>query len=88
MADKSPIEWTDASWNPLAAFDRETGKRGWFCTKVSAGCTNCYAEVINRRLGTGHLYRAGNLENIEFRLVNMDQPIRWKRSRRIFVNSM
>jgi protein gp37 len=88
MGDKTPIQWTDASWNPLAAFDRETGKRGWFCTKVSDGCTKCYAEGLNKRLGTGHLYRAGNLPKIEFRLVNLDQPARWTRPRRIFVNSM
>ncbi|HLL52628.1 MAG TPA: DUF5131 family protein, partial [Myxococcaceae bacterium] len=88
MADRSSIEWTDATWNPLAAFDRATGKRGWFCTKVSDGCTHCYAETLNKRLGTGHLYRVGNLPLIEFRLVNLDQTIRWQRPRKIFVNSM
>jgi len=88
MGDKSPIQWTEATWNPLAAFDRDTGKRGWFCTKVSDGCTHCYAEKLNVRLGNGHLYRVGNLSKIEWRLVNIDQPIRWKRPRMIFVNSM
>lgn len=88
MGDKSPIEWTNATWNPIGAFDRETGKRGWFCTKVSEGCTNCYAEKLNLRLGNGHLYRVGNLPKIEWRVVNLDQPIQWKRARMIFVNSM
>src|SRR5437870_4641154 len=45
MAEKSLIEWTDATWNPV------TG-----CTKISAGCDNCYAERLSERLrGTpGH----------------------------------
>jgi protein gp37 len=88
MGDKTRIEWTDASWNPLAAFDRETGRRGWFCTRVSDGCKHCYAATLNQRLGTGHDYQLRNLEKIEFRLVNLDQPLRWRRPRRIFVNSM
>jgi len=88
MGDRSNIEWTDATWNPLAAFDKETGKRGWFCTKVSPGCKHCYAEALNKRLGTGHAYAVPNLEEVDFRLVNVDQPLRWKRPRRVFVNSM
>lgn len=88
MGDKTKIQWSDATWNPLAAFDRATGKRGWFCTRVSDGCKNCYAAILNQRLGTGHDYQLRYLEQIEFRLVNLDQPSRWKRPRRIFVNSM
>jgi protein gp37 len=85
------IEWTAETWNPLAAFDRETGERGWFCTKVSAGCANCYAEAMNQRLGTGHAYAVPNLEKVEFRLVNLDRPLKWQESGkhvRVFVNSM
>jgi protein gp37 len=85
------IEWTDRTWNPLAAFDRETGERGWFCTKVSPGCHHCYAEAMNRWAGTGHDYTVPNLEEIEFRLVNLDRPLEWQRSGwggRVFVNSM
>lgn len=85
------IEWTAETWNPLAAFDRETGERGWFCTKVSPGCANCYAEGLNKRLGTGHAYAVPNLDEIEFRLVNLDRPLQWQRSGhhvRVFVNSM
>lgn len=88
MGDKSKIEWTDASWNPLAAFDRITGKRGWFCTKISDGCRNYYAERVNRRLGNGYEYTTQNLSNVRFELVNLDQPLRWTRPRLIFVNSM
>lgn len=99
MGDGTAIEWTatyhpdgsvtrGASWNPLAAFDRETDKRGWFCTRVSDACKNCYAAALNQRLGTGHDYQLRNLDQLEFRLVNLDQPLRWKRPRKIFVNSM
>ncbi len=77
MADKSRIEWTDATWNPT------TG-----CTKVSAGCKNCYAEKLAFRL-----QRMGsrNYEN-GFRLTlqphMLPLPFHWKAPRRIFVNSM
>lgn len=77
MGDQSSIEWTDATWNPV------TG-----CTKVSPGCKFCYAERLAGRLmlmGQAH-YRDG------FRLtVHEDAlllPLSWRRSRRVFVNSM
>ena len=92
------IEWTHIpgyrgeTWNPLAAFDRETGERGWFCTHVSEGCRNCYAERMNVDqpfgMGTGHEYKHQNLKKIEWRLMNVDQPIRWQKPRAVFVNSM
>ena len=95
MGDKTSIQWTagddgapGATWNPIAAFNKETGKRGWFCTKVSPGCANCYAERFNRPRGNGLAYTAGNLDKVEFRLMQLDQPLRWKRPRRIFVESM
>ncbi|HYR93267.1 MAG TPA: phage Gp37/Gp68 family protein [Methylomirabilota bacterium] len=77
MSDGSPIEWTDATWNPT------TG-----CTKVSQGCKHCYAETLAKRLqamGSAN-YRNG------FRLTLQPQmlplPLKWKGRRRIFVNSM
>jgi protein gp37 len=77
MSDRSPIEWTDATWNPV---------RG--CTKVSPGCKHCYAETFAERFRgvRGHPFEQG----FDLRLVpeKLDQPLRWKRSRRIFVNSM
>lgn len=77
MADKSKIEWTDASWNPV------TG-----CTKVSPGCDHCYAETFAERWrGTkGHHFENGF--DVQLRPERLDQPLRWKRPRRIFVNSM
>ena len=82
----SKIEWTDETWNPLAAFVGE--KRGWFCTKPSPGCKNCYAERINLRLGNGLAYSVANLEKIRWELLNLDRPKEWRKGRMIFVNSM
>lgn len=77
MADKSKIEWTDATWNPV---------RG--CTKISPGCKHCYAEVFAERFRgvPGHPYEQG----FELRLVpdKLEEPLRWKAPRLIFVNSM
>jgi len=77
MSDKSKIEWTDATWNPV---------RG--CTKVSAGCKNCYAETFAERFRgvPGHPFEFG----FDLRLVpaKLSQPFQWATGRRIFVNSM
>ena len=77
MADGSHIEWTEATWNPV------TG-----CTKVSAGCKNCYAERLAKRL---HLMGNGRYRN-GFRLTLhedvVDLPRSWKTGRKVFVNSM
>lgn len=83
------IQWADKSWNPIAAYDRETGKRGWFCTKVSEGCTNCYAEKFNQFRGNGHLYRVGNLAKVRFELApTLEDPLHWRKPRIVFVSSM
>ena len=84
MSDRTCIEWTDATWNPI---------RG--CSRVSPGCVHCYAEGVAKRFsGPGQPYEGliskhgawnGNIRFIEHAL---DQPLRWKRPRRIFVNSM
>ena len=90
MADNTSIEWTDATWNPIRARNRETGKVGWFCTHASAGCVNCYAEGINHRLGTGVAFKAQNAGLVEVFAGDamLTQPLRWKRPRKIFVCSM
>ncbi|WP_274363730.1 DUF5131 family protein [Paenibacillus thermotolerans] len=77
MSDKSKIEWTDATWNPV------TG-----CSKVSEGCRNCYAlKFAERWRGTpGHYFENGF--DITLRPDKLIEPLRWKRPRRIFVNSM
>lgn len=77
MADKSRIEWTDATWNPV---------RG--CTKISPGCKHCYAQTFAERFRgvSGHPYERG----FDLRLVpeKLGEPLKWKSSRLIFVNSM
>jgi len=77
MAQLSPIEWTDATWNPV------TG-----CTKVSPGCKNCYAaRMANRLKAMGQpRYAAGFRVTLQRDL--LFQPLRWRSPRRIFVNSM
>jgi protein gp37 len=77
MSDRSKIEWTDATWNPV---------RG--CTKVSPGCAHCYAETFAERFRgvAGHPYEQG----FDLRLVphKLTEPLRWSNQRMIFVNSM
>jgi len=77
MSDKSKIEWTHATWNPV---------RG--CTKISAGCAHCYAETFAERFRgvPGHPYEQG----FDLRLVpeKLFEPLRWSSPRMIFVNSM
>ena len=77
MSDRSHIEWTDATWNPV---------RG--CTKVSPGCKHCYAELFAERWRgiPGHPYEQG----FDLRLVpdKLFDPLVWARSRTVFVNSM
>jgi len=72
MADHSKIEWTEATWNPV------TG-----CTKVSPGCDNCYAEkIVERFHGKGAFAVVRRSDDKLF------LPFRWRRPRRVFVNSM
>ena len=77
MAGTSKIEWTDATWNPV------TG-----CTKISPGCDHCYAERFAERFRNvdQHPYAQG----FDLRLhdARLDQPRRWAKPRRVFVNSM
>ena len=79
MSDKSRIEWTDATWNPV------TG-----CSKVSPGCAHCYAETLSLRFGWSArpwlpVYAP---ENIVLHPERLDQPVHWREPRRVFVNSM
>lgn len=77
MSDKSPIEWTDATWNPV------TG-----CTEVSPGCDHCYAKVFAERFRgvPGHHFEQGF--DLKLWPGRLDYPLKWKKPRRIFVNSM
>ena len=79
MSDRSSIEWTEATWNPV------TG-----CSKVSPGCAHCYAETLSRRFGrtTKPWTPEHALENVVAHADRLEQPMRWRRPRMIFVNSM
>lgn len=87
MSDHSKIEWTDATWNPV---------RG--CSRVSEGCRRCYAERMAGRFSGPGLWAEGIVNdtpagprwngNVYLVLDKLDQPLRWTRPRRVFVNSM
>lgn len=76
MGDKTKIEWTDATWNPT------TG-----CTKVSAGCANCYIDSTPPFRMDGRKFEHGHIP-IKLHSLRLEQPLVWKRHRRIFVNSL
>jgi protein gp37 len=77
LSEKSTIEWTDATWNPV---------RG--CTKISPGCKHCYAERFAERFRgvKGHPFESG----FDLRLVpeKLPEPLKWRTPKKIFVNSM
>lgn len=93
MANRSTIEWTDATWNPIGG-----------CTRVDEGCRNCYAEIMAARFsghgpgqwgeGLARIVRSAN-GSVDHRWTGqmrlnesvLDRPLRWRKPRRIFVNS-
>lgn len=86
MADVSAIEWTDATWNPV------TG-----CDRVSPGCAHCYALTLAKRLkamGQPHYQRDGDPKTsgpgfgVSLHPDALETPLRWRRPRMVFVNSM
>lgn len=85
---ESQIEWTDATWNPVAG-----------CSAVSAGCTHCYAIEMARRLEAMGVDKYANLTRrsggrtvwtgtVREDPRSLDAPLRWRKPRKIFVNSM
>lgn len=90
MAQNSKIEWTEATWNPLRARHKATGKLGWHCTHVSEGCRNCYAERMNAWRGTGLPFKPGHAGDIDLYLDEkiLLQPLSWRKPRMIFPCSM
>lgn len=75
VSDKTKIEWTDRVWNPV------TG-----CTKVSAGCANCYAERFAGR-GMG-AWKGRKFSEVLCHPERLDAPLHWRKPCRVFVNSM
>ncbi len=84
---KTSIQWTDRSVNPIRARHKVTGKVGWHCMKISKGCSNCYAEAINKRFGTKLPYTLRSLDEVElfFDPKQMDAVIRHRKPEKWFV---
>lgn len=104
MSDRTAIEWTatvnadgsvtpGATWNPIKARRKDTGKVGWHCERVSPACAHCYAAAMNRRnlkVGTGLDYTRTSRDLVD---IFIDEkallaPLKWKRGRKVFVCSM
>lgn len=77
MAQKSRIEWTEYTWNPV------TG-----CTKISPGCLNCYAERMSLRLKAMGVNRYRKGFELSLHPDMLNEPLKWKSPRVVFVNSM
>jgi protein gp37 len=86
MADRSAIEWTEATWNPV------TG-----CDRISAGCDHCYAMTLAKRLKAmgsakyqldGDPRTSGPGFGVTVHPQALGEPLRWRNSRVVFVNSM
>lgn len=77
MAQQSRIEWTEYSWNPV------TG-----CSKISAGCKNCYAERMANRLRAMGVERYADGFAVRLHKDLLEVPLQWKHPRVVFVNSM
>src|SRR6186997_3045898 len=77
MSDRSAIEWTNATWNPV------TG-----CTQLSPGCDHCYAMAFAERFRgvPGHPYAQGF--DLQLRPERLQVPLTWKKPRFVFVNSL
>jgi len=74
---KSTIEWTEETWNPV------TG-----CSKISAGCKNCYAEIMARRLLAMGVAKYADGFKVRMHEDSLDLPYSWRTPRTVFVNSM
>lgn len=71
------IEWTDETWSPI------TG-----CTKISPGCTHCYAERMAKRLAGRAGYPKDKPFSVTFHPDRLGQPLRWRKPRRVFVKQI
>lgn len=101
--NKTSIEWCNRpetrgpagamTWNPIRARLKGQGPKvrsGTFCTRISPGCTHCYASTINKRFGNGLEFTVPNLEQIEFFVDEriLEQPLHQKKPCTIFVGDM
>jgi protein gp37 len=101
--NKTSIEWTHRpetggaaggfTWNPIRARIKsiiDRNRSGTFCTRISPGCTHCYASTINKRFGNGLEFTVPNLEKVEFFIDEkiLQEPLRRKKPATIFVGDM
>ena len=77
MATRSGIEWTETTWNPV------TG-----CSPISPGCAHCYAERMAKRLQAMGVVKYSRGFEVAVHASALDQPLRWRQPRLVFVNSM
>jgi len=77
MTQKSNIEWTETTWNPV------TG-----CTKISEGCQNCYARTMTKRLKAMGQQKYVNGFEVTLHPGELNKPLKWKKPSTIFVCSM
>ena len=77
MSTRSGIEWTETTWNPV------TG-----CSKISHGCTHCYAERMAARLQAMGVSKYRQGFDVAVHEGTLDEPLRWRQPRLVFVNSM
>lgn len=99
MTHQTAIEWTHGqgyigvTWNPLIAYNVNTGARGHFCVRISDGCTHCYAATQNVRqypMGTGVDYRAQDRHKVRLDLhePTLNKLLSWQQPHMVFVCSM
>ena len=77
MSNKSKIEWTESTWNPVSG-----------CTKISLGCDNCYAERMAMRLKAMGTHGYENGFEVTLHPESLEKPLKLKKPQVIFVNSM
>ena len=77
MSIATQIEWTDTTWNPV------TG-----CSKITRGCDFCYAERFSERFRGVPSHPFGNGFDLTLKPERLNQPLQWRKPRRVFVNSM
>ncbi len=77
MSQKTKIEWTESTWNPISG-----------CTKISRGCDNCYAEKMAYRLQAMGTKGYENAFEVTLHPEALEKPLKLKKPQMIFVNSM
>jgi protein gp37 len=87
---KTSIQWTDFSWNPIRARDRQ-GHWGHYCEKISSGCANCYASRMQKRFGMPEFpgqKPTGLMPDVYLDEKRLKEPLSWRTPRKVFVCDM